>query len=328
MGGYAMTFSRSEVLDAAGVSGVDPLTLEKVLHLMNLLNMLNAHPYLKGKWLLKGGTALNLFLLDLPRLSVDIDLNYIGALDREEMLEQRPKVEQAAQAVFSREGFTVRRVPTDHAGGKWRLVYQSYSGRTGNLEVDMNFMFRQPLWDPAVADSIELGRHAAKAIPILDVHELAAGKLAALLARAQVRDLFDCRQIFSSVQLDPELLRIGFVAYGGMNRKDWRTVSIDDIDFEENDLAARLVPTLRGSAIPNDISPEDYGRDLVDGCRRDLSNVLPLNVSELEFLNVLLEEGRTDARLLTDDVELIRRIETHPLLAWKALNVRRHKSIE
>ncbi|MAG13547.1 MAG: hypothetical protein CMN78_03005 [Spirochaetales bacterium] len=73
--------------------------LEKVLHLMNLLNMLNAHPYLKGKWVLKGGTALNLFLLDMPRLSVDIDLNYTGALAREAMIEDRPKIERAARAV-------------------------------------------------------------------------------------------------------------------------------------------------------------------------------------------------------------------------------------
>ena len=52
------------------------------------------------------------------------------------MLADRPKIEQAAQAVFSREGFAVRRVPSEHAGGKWRLRYPSF-----------NFMYRQPLWD-------------------------------------------------------------------------------------------------------------------------------------------------------------------------------------
>ena len=67
---------------------------------------------------------------------------------------------------------------------------------------------------------------------------------------------------------------------------------------------------------------------LVDKCRTDLENVLPLNESEIGFLNVLLEEGRIDAELLTDDPELIRRIKRHPLLEWKALNVRRHKGIE
>ena len=104
MGGSAVKFSPSEVLSVVEATGFKAEMVEKVLHLLNLLNLLNSHPFLKGKWVLKGGTALNMFMLALPRLSVDIDLNYIGALDREEMLAERPRIEQAAQAVFSREG--------------------------------------------------------------------------------------------------------------------------------------------------------------------------------------------------------------------------------
>jgi hypothetical protein len=44
------------------------------------------HSFLRGKLALKGGTALNLFYLGLKRLSVDIDLNYIGHVDRDGML--------------------------------------------------------------------------------------------------------------------------------------------------------------------------------------------------------------------------------------------------
>ena len=77
---------------------------------------------LKTRIALKGGSALNLFYFDVPRLSVDIDLNSIGAADRETMLAERPKLEQAVQAVCSREGLTVRRMPSEHAGGKWRLT--------------------------------------------------------------------------------------------------------------------------------------------------------------------------------------------------------------
>jgi predicted nucleotidyltransferase component of viral defense system len=327
MGGGPVKLSQSEVMGLASSEGFDPVTLEKVLQLMNLLNTLGVHPYLKGKWVLKGGTALNLFHLDLPRLSVDIDLNYIGALDRNEMLDHRPRIEEAVQAVFSREGFTVRRVPTDHAGGKWRAVYQSYSGRTGNLEVDMNFMFRQPLWKPNATDSVQLGRHVALGVPILDVHELAAGKLAALLARSQVRDLFDCRQIFNNIKLDAKLLRIGFVAYGGMNRRDWRTVSLDDVVVDSNDLANSLFPTLRPTAMPIGVSQEEYGRTLVAQCREYLAVVLPLNDAEMEFLNLLLDGACIDATLLTDDPVLQARIESHPLLQWKVLNVRQHKGL-
>ena len=143
------------------------------------------------------------------------------------MLADRPKIEQAAQAVFSREGFAVRRVPSEHAGGKWRLSYPSFTGQPANLAVDFNFMYRQPLWEIHHADSHTLGDFQAKRIPILDLHELAAGKLSALFSRRQARDLFDCHRVLDTDELQRERLRIAFVAYGGMNRKDWRTVSVD-----------------------------------------------------------------------------------------------------
>jgi len=217
-------FSSSEILPLAESTGFKAEMVEKVLHLLNLLNALNSHPFLKGKWALKGGTALNLFVLDLPRLSVDIDINYVGALHRDEMLADRPKIEQAAQAVFSREGFTIKRVPEEHAGGKWRLSYETFVGQSGNLEVDMNFMFRQPLWDIRPANFRSLKGFEARNIPILDLHELAAGKLAALFSRRQARDLFDCHKVLYMDNIDRDRLRTAFVVYGAMNRKDWRTV--------------------------------------------------------------------------------------------------------
>ncbi len=85
-----MIISASEILDAAETTGFKAEMIEKVIHLLNLLNTFNIHPYLKGKWVLKGGTALNMFIQQLPRLSVDIDLNYIGAVSLEEMNEQKP----------------------------------------------------------------------------------------------------------------------------------------------------------------------------------------------------------------------------------------------
>jgi hypothetical protein len=121
MGRSVVIFSPSEVLPVAESTGFNAAVIEKVLHLLNLLNKLNSHSFLKGKLALKGGSALNLFVFNIPRLSVDIDLNYIGALDREKMMVDRPKVEKAVEAVFAREGFTVKRKPIEHAGGKWRL---------------------------------------------------------------------------------------------------------------------------------------------------------------------------------------------------------------
>ena len=322
-----MKFSSSEILPVAESTGFKADMVEKVLLLLNLLSTLNSHPFLKGKWVLKGGSALNLFVLDLPRLSVDIDLNYIGALNREEMLTDRPKVEQAAQAVFSREGFTIKRVPDEHAGGKWRLSYQSFTGQSGNLEVDLNYMFRQPLWDICAAYSHSLGDFQAKNIPVLDLHELAADKLAALLARGQARDLFDCHRILNMDDLERDRLRIAFVVYGGMNRKDWRTVSIEDVNFDTEKLARQLIPTIHVRAIQEQGSPAEYGAKLVEECRKALSVVLPFTDAERKFLDLLLDKGEIDSTILTADTALQERIQEQPLLEWKALNVRKHRDL-
>ena len=327
MGGSVVKFSSSEVLQTAGATGFRAEMVEKVLHLLNLLNTLNSHPFLKGKWVLKGGTALNIFLFNLPRLSVDIDLNYIGVLDREKMLAERPMIEQALHSVFSREGLNTKRVPDEHAGGKWQLSYQSFTGQSGNLEVDMNFMYRHPLWDFESVDSHQFGGFQSKGIPILDIHELVAGKLAALFSRRQARDLFDCHRILNLDDLERDRLRVAFVVYGGMNRKDWRTVSIEDVGLDASELMRSLIPTLHLHEVTELGSPSEYGARLARECREGLSVVLPFTEAERTFLDLLLDRGVIDATLLTADESLQRRIQCQPLLKWKALNVKRHKGL-
>ncbi|GKT08984.1 nucleotidyl transferase AbiEii/AbiGii toxin family protein [Desulforhabdus sp. TSK] len=318
----------AEILTAqAAATGFRPNVLEKVGHLLGLLDAIQSHPFLKGKLALKGGTALNLFIFHVPRLSVDIDLNYVGAETRETMVAERPNIERAVQAVFAREGFTVRRMPEDHAGGKWALRYGSAPGRTGNLEVDLNFMFRIPLWPLTLRDSQRVGGWRATGIPVLDHHELAAGKLVAMLSRKQARDLFDSQGIFRMENLERDRLRIGFVVYGAMNRIDWRTISVDAVDFDPAELARQLMPVLRVQAPEVESKPTEYGARLVKDCRKGLSAVLPLADNEGAFLDLLLEKGVVDATLLTSDPVLQERIQKQPLLAWKALHVRRYKGL-
>lgn len=123
--------SREQLQRAAADAGYAVEPYEKIYTLMQLLEGLRAHPFLGTRIALKGGTALNLFILDLPRLSVDIDLNYVGTTDRQTMLAERPRVEQALKQVFGRAGLTVKRAPIEHAGGKWRLSYTTALGRPG-----------------------------------------------------------------------------------------------------------------------------------------------------------------------------------------------------
>ncbi len=322
-----MKISPEKLAVEAEATGFRPDVLGKAAQLLGLLDALRSHPFLKGKLVLKGGTALNLFLFDVPRLSVDIDLNYVGAEDRDGMLAERPKIEQAVQAVIAREGFTVRRMPEEHAGGKWSLRYGNGPGGGGNLEVDLNFMFRVPLWPLTIRDSYSVGPWRATEIPVLNQHELAAGKLAALLSRRQARDLFDGHMILRMDEIDSNRLRTGFVVYGAMNRKDWRTISADNVEFDALELVRQLVPTLRVNSPEVQGDAAEYGVRLVKECRDRLSAVLPFSDAEREFLDLLLDWGKIDATLLTSDTALQRRIESQPLLKWKAINVRRHKGL-
>ena len=66
---------------------------------------------------------MNLFVFDIPRLSVAIDPNCMGTESRSAVLEERPRLEAALQAVSSREDCTVRLRPSEHCGGKWSLRY-------------------------------------------------------------------------------------------------------------------------------------------------------------------------------------------------------------
>ena len=151
------------------------------LPLLGLLSAINSHPFLRGNLALKGGAALNLFVFDVPRLSVDIDLNYVGSEATEDMLRERPQLEEALQAVLALEDFTVGRMPEQHAVGKWSLRYAHASGGSARIEADVNYMYRVPLWPVVHMSSLRLGSWGTSDLPLADVHERVAGKLAALV---------------------------------------------------------------------------------------------------------------------------------------------------
>jgi hypothetical protein len=103
----------------ASETSLQPGTLEKVMRLLDVLQEIAGDELLADRLVLKGGTALNVFHLGLARLSVDIDLNYVGALDRATMETERPVIDAALNRLLTAMGYAIRRQPDEHAGGKW-----------------------------------------------------------------------------------------------------------------------------------------------------------------------------------------------------------------
>ncbi len=319
--------TREQLQRAASDTGFPIDSLEKVSMLVRLLNLMASHPFLGPRVALKGGTALNLFVFELPRLSVDVDVNYIGAADRETMMVERPKLDAALSQVASRLGLTVKRAPSEHAGGKWRLSYTSALGRPAIIEVDVNYLLRVPLWEAAPNDSRQFLGDRAKRVNLLDLHELAAGKLAALLARSASRDLFDARELLVRHSFDRDKLRLAFVVYGGINRVDWLTISASAVTTTAVDVKRQLLPMLRQDIRPADGDVERWTAALIDETRALLGAVLPLTDDEARFIERLNRDGEIEAALLTTDSELKRRIEASPGLQWKASNVKQHAGL-
>jgi predicted nucleotidyltransferase component of viral defense system len=322
-----MTLSLERVQEVTRQTGFNVATVEKVIHLMNLLEAIEGHPLLRGRFALKGGTALNLFVFSLPRLSVDIDLNLVQPLSRDELGANRPKLEQSFEAVFRREGFNIRKSPTEHAGGKWRLGYPSTGGGTSNLEVDVNYVLRVPLWEPEIRDSAALGEYRAKNVRVLSEAELAGGKLSALFSRVQARDLFDAHQLLTKSDLDRERLHIAFVVYGGFNRVDWRTIDLDRLNLNPADALRMLVPTVQPTIIDEAGGAALWIEKMISETREGLAGLVPLSDSDLSFLDALLGRGEIRAELLTSDPTLQEKLRSHPMLNWKALNVRKHRGL-
>ncbi len=299
-----MKTSRVELERMADTQGHRSELLEKVLWMLDLLQAIYQDKYLSDRLALKGGTALNLFVLNFPRLSVDIDLNYIGSADLSIAEKERPEITNALSRLCRSMGLNPGPQPDQHAGGKWHLNYPGHVTASGNLEVDLNFLQRVPLWPTTLGDSVVVGKHQAKNVRIMDVHELGLAGIKAL---------------------DIEKLRLAFVVYGSGSRTDWRTVTAKDITVDPKDIENRLVPMLSETAVPasKDLGP--WISNLSDMAHRFVERVLPLSGPELAFLERLLESGEIEADLLTKDAALAAKIQTSPGLLWKAKNVKSYR---
>lgn len=185
------------------------------------------------------------------------------------------------------------------------------------LEVDVNFMFREPLFEINRQCSHEIGQRKTKEITLLDIHELGAGKLAALFGRHASRDLFDAHQLLTNTSLNMEKLRLACIVYSAMGSKDWRQASVEEIHFEEKELKDQLIPVLRKQTFGKS-EYLGWTKQLLVECRKYLKALFPLTESEQAFLESLLDRGVIEPTLITQDSYLIEKINTHPLLQWKA----------
>jgi hypothetical protein len=165
---------------------------------------------------LKGGTAINLFLRDMPRLSVDIDLTYLPVSDRDAALTDiRSRLATIAEVIQrSVPGTVVRLVESDAP----KLLVQKSGAR---IKVEPSVVIRGSLVPPISSELCSLAQEAYELfveIQRLDSPDLYAGKLCAALDRQHPRDLFDVMHLQAAGPI-PDSIRQAFVAYLAGHRR-------------------------------------------------------------------------------------------------------------
>lgn len=147
------------------------------------------------RFALKGGTALNLFAHDMPRLSVDIDVVFTDhTLNREDALRAIAADLRAVKSAISALGFRAH-LPTAKGGENVKLLVE---GNGQSIKVEVNFVLRGTLLPviqrPLVPRAQELFTTDIT-LPVLDLPELYGGKLVAAMDRQHPRDMFDVFQM-------------------------------------------------------------------------------------------------------------------------------------
>jgi predicted nucleotidyltransferase component of viral defense system len=162
---------------------------------------------------LKGGTAINLFLRDMPRLSVDIDLTYVPVADRASSLKEIDAAMKRIADAITR-GLPGARVSASAPKGEKGITKLIVRNDEAQIKVEVTPVLRGCVYEPAVRSvSARVEEEFGFAeMPVVSFADLYAGKIVAALDRQHPRDLFDVRDLLSHEGIDATL-RKAFIVY-------------------------------------------------------------------------------------------------------------------
>jgi predicted nucleotidyltransferase component of viral defense system len=162
---------------------------------------------------LKGGTAINLFLRDMPRLSVDIDLTYVPVADRAPSLKEIDAAMRRIAKEIER-GVPGAKVSASAPKGEKGITKLTVRADDAQIKIEVTPVLRGCVYKPAVRSvSARVEEEFGFAeMPVVSFADLYAGKIVTALDRQHPRDLFDVRDLLANEGIDDKL-RKAFIVY-------------------------------------------------------------------------------------------------------------------
>ena len=307
-------YDKAEIGRAAQQHGFVRDTFEKVLRLREILRYLNKEEYLGEHLLLKGGTAINLMVFNLPRLSVDIDMDYTPNDTKKDMLEARERITTLLKDYMEAEGYQLSQGSRfTHSLDAFYYQYQNAGGNKDMIKIELNYSLRAHILEPVhrriLPEAFDDGMTIRMAAPM----ELFAAKGNALISRAAARDLYDWGNLIAENLFADErdMFRKCFAFYATISaetvNRSFDTSAIDSLKFDK--IRRELLPVLS--------KKDNFKLDERKQQAKDhIADLMQLTDREQEYMDLFIAKEYIP-ELLFDDEEIVERIKEHPMAIWK-----------
>ena len=310
-----MNYSKQYINEIAQKSGFIANNTEKVIRLLDVLKFIDEKfNRISHQLILKGGTAINLIYTNLTRLSVDIDLDYVGSLEKEQTLKDRERILESLDNYMLKEGYSI----SSKSRGSAILASRTYAyinayGNRDNIKVEINFIDRIHIL-PIVNRKINYFDKEV-IIKAPSEEELFAMKICALIDRSKPRDLYDTFRLKNDfLNLKKDKLRKLTVFY----------LSLDGI-FELNENSFKGIETVSQDSIKKELLPvlkknEKFNLEAIkQEVINFLQDLLVLTSDETKYLEEF-SKGTFNPSLLFD-VCSAERAAKHPMVKWRINNI-------
>ncbi len=290
-------------------------TLEKVCRLTEVLKFMESDELLSKGIALKGGTAINLTIFDLPRLSVDIDLDYCRSIVREDMIADREVITDKISKYMTANGYLLSaKSKKHHALDSFVYEYINGGGTKDNLKIEINYMLRCHVL-PVARREVKLPWNE-ETLTVLSVAplEIFASKTVALLTRTAPRDLYDMHNMVKFGLFDKSeeiMLRKCAVFYSAIGAEcPPEKFALDKIgNVSSQQIKRDLHPVLRrGERFQLVPAQEEV--------KKYLGKIL-IPTKEEELFWYSFSEGIYRPELVFEDGSEFINVEKHPMALWK-----------
>lgn len=307
-----MNFSKQYLIELAIKTNFIKDNIEKVLRLIDILKFINYESKYSGKFVLKGGTAINLLFFNMPRLSVDIDLDFTENLSKEETDNVKNDFSNELIRYMENNDYSLTSNIRDHyALSSYEFSYINNAGNKDNIKIEINYIDRCHIlpFDRRVI----ICEFVENKIDILTLNktELFASKINALISRSTPRDLYDVNKMIEcNIIENKDLLRKCVIFYnmigGNQDVSDLDYKNILNIDY--NKIKRQLKPVLSKN--------DDFDLAKAKEVTIDfLKQLLVIKDSEKEFIELFkIKEYKPE--LLFEDA-IASNVVDHPMAKWR-----------